>query len=471
MPPMTPRTERALLAAIVMAFLTPTLVAVSAQIALGYDEAVYGQLTRHWLTGAPASGWDLHRPPGLSALGVVPQLLSPGNEPALRLIGVISGTGLVAAGWRVARGAGSTVAGFVAAVALAASSPLQVESASYLTDVPSSLVLLLIAGLAWRHLNGAAPIRGSIVWLGPLAAVAFYLRYGAVLELAGLAAAAALVAPRRLLDAWRPVAAAFAAFTIALLPHIAIALAETGEPWGILASAGRAAGGGEGLPLVDYVAWFPWRLIGPLGAVLALVGIVGAFRGAGDGLPRFLGLAAVLPIAVLGTLVHAEPRYPLFPMVLLVVAGAATAAPLLSPRLREQSARAVVGGLAAAALVLAAAFTGSEIGTRAVDFDWKREAGRDIGVAGAGDCSVLTADVPIIAWYSGCPSVNFLSGEATDRIGLLTGSERFVIVRADGHLQPPPEVIQTMLADTEVWRTYEDRAGRVVAIVHRLATR
>jgi hypothetical protein len=86
--------SKAVLVAVV-AFTASTLVAIAWQIALGYDEAAYAQLGNHWLTGAPASGWDLHRPPGLSVLGLVPQTLVPGSEWALRLIGLVAGIGVV----------------------------------------------------------------------------------------------------------------------------------------------------------------------------------------------------------------------------------------------------------------------------------------------------------------------------------------------------------------------------------------
>ena len=460
-----------LLIAIVLAFVVPTFVAIAAGIAFGYDEAVYAQLTRHWLTGAPASGWDLHRPPGLSVLAIVPQVVAPGTEWAQRLIGAAAGVAVIVTGWWAARAVGGPLAGVIAAVALAAAAPLQVESASFLTDVPSSIVLLLLAVLMWRHIGGPVPIGGSFAWLGLLAAAAFYLRYGAVIEVAGLAVASAAVAPRKLAAGWRHVAAAITLFLVALVPHIAIAIVETGTPWGILASAGRAAGGGDGLPLLSYLGWFPWALIGPLGAAVALAGILAAIRHP-VGFARFVGVAALVPIAVLGTLVHAEARYLLFPMILLVVLGSVEIAGHLERRERGRALSLALAGVAVACLVLAGATTGAEIRTRAENFDWKRDVGLDIG-GGAGaprnpDCSILTADVPILSWYSGCHAVNFLSGGGPDRIALMTGSQRFIVVRADGHLQPSPAAVEELVHGAEVWGRYDDALGRPAATVYRL---
>jgi hypothetical protein len=146
-------------------------------------------------------------------------------------------------------------------------------------------------------------------------------------------------------------------------------------------------------------------------------------------------------------------------MVLLVIAGSVEAVPHIQ---RLGASRRVLAGLAAAAVVLGAATTTWEMGTRADLFDWKREAGVDIGAVG-GDCSVLTADVPIINWYSGCRAVNFASGAEA-----LPGSPLFVIVRTDGHLQPDEAVIQALVGDAEVWRSYEDGTGETAAVVYRL---
>ena len=469
---MTRRIERALLLAGLLAFATPVVVAIGAANAFGYDESVYAQLTRHWLTGAPASGWDIHRPPGLSVLGLLPQALFPATEWAPRFVGALAGVGLVGAGWWAARTGGGPMAGLIAALALAAAGPLQVESSMFLTDVPSALVLLVLAVLVWRHLHGPKPIPPSFALLGMLAAAAFYIRYGAVIELAGLAAAAAVVAPRKLLASWRAIAGALAVFAAALVPHVAIAMTETGTPWGILASAASAAGGGTGLPLVTYLAWFPWRLIGPLGAAVALAGIAAALwhSDSDTGFARFVGVAALVPMLVLGTIIHAEARYLLFPITLLVVLGSVQLAVHFDRSARLASV--AIGSVAVAALVLAGATTWLEMRDRSDSFDWKRDAGRDISaVVGSledADCSILTADVPILSWYSGCSAVNYLTGPETDRVSLLTGLHRFVVVRTDGHNQPSPEAVAELIGSADVWRTYVTGRGETAAVVYLL---
>ena len=178
-----------------------------------------------------------------------------------------------------------------------------------------------------------------------------------------------------------------------------------------------------------------------------------------------------MPILVLGTLVHAEPRYVLFPMVLLVVLGSVEVARALERRPRGRRLDAALVALAVGCLVLAAAATFMEIRYRADTFDWKREAGRDIGtVAGpveAPDCSIRTADVPIMSWYSGCHAVNFVGGEAG--MAPQTGTHRFVVVRADGHLQPSPASVTGGRSPARrSGKLTSTLAGRPAAVVYRL---
>lgn len=459
---------------ICLAFGVPTIFAVAANLALGYDEAIYAQLTRHWLTGAPPSGWDLHRPPGISVLGTVPHLVAPGAEWALRLIGVAAGVATIGAGWWLARLAGGPVAGWIAAAALATAAPLHVESAMFLTDVPSTALLLALAGGTWWWLSRPAPTGAGIVMLGVLAAVAFHVRYGSIVAIAGIAVAAALLGRRRPARDWRSLGLAAGAFVLALLPHAVLATLETGVPWGILTYAQGAADGGEGLPALDYLAWFPFRLLGPAAAILAAAGIVAAIGAAvrwnePDGrFTRFIGLAVVVPVAVLGTLIHAEPRYLLAPMALLTVLGAVAAA-----RWLDRLPWARTGGILVAAGIVAAvigtATTALEIRGRQLDFDWKRTVGMQIGAAAAGDgCSILAADAPIVSWYAGCAGITYGAGPIEDRLALLTGAQRFVVVRLDGERSPTTEEVRAALGAAEPWRTFRDGHGEPAAAVYRV---
>ena len=476
------RSEGAVLAALALCFLIPVVAAVATGVAFGYDEAVFAQLARHWLTGAPASGWDVHRPPGLSVIGLVPRALGPGAEWSFRIIGVASGLGVVVASWAIARRIGGSLAGITAAAALTAAFPLQIESASFLTDVPSTLTLLAMTAAVWHGIHRRDSSGWSALGVGALAAAAFYLRF-AIVSIVAIVAGAAVAAPNLLRTQWRGMAVAAVAFGILLVPHLVIAAALTGAPWGILASAERAASGSTTLPILAYLAWFPWRLIGPFGAALALVAVLSGLRrllvpGPPDDLPRvafrrFFGVAVAVQLAVLGTVTHPEPRYVLFPITLLVILGAVETSNQLEVRQWPGWLRPTVLGAAAAAIVLGAVLTKAEIAVRATAFDWKREVGRDIASevrrAGGPACSVLSSDVPIVSWYSGCAALNFLGGPTSGRLGRLTGPMRYVVIRTDGHLQPDRHALEAeILGSVDPWREYRDDDGRVVARVYRV---
>ena len=87
--------EQHLVLATIAAFLVPVTAAVAMNVALGYDEAVYAELARHLVTGAPGSGWGIHRPPGLSLLATLPMLagLTESVVLALRQSGLTVATG------------------------------------------------------------------------------------------------------------------------------------------------------------------------------------------------------------------------------------------------------------------------------------------------------------------------------------------------------------------------------------------
>lgn len=480
--------ERWLVGLALAAFGVPALGTVVANLAFGFDEAVYAQLTRHWLTGAPAGGWDLHRPPGLSVLALLPQSLVPASEAAHRLIGIGAGIGVILAAWWLGRSVAGPGAAVVAAFVVATAWPLQVESASFLTDVPSSFLLLLMTGTAWLVIRGdpeAAPRR--MAWFVVLAAAAFYLRYGAAVEIAGLVIAAAVTAPSRLVADRRALLGSIALGLLLLSPHVVMGIGLTGSPWGILATAGRAAGGGpDGLPLLSYAAWFPFRLIGPIGAVVAAMGVVAAIRAFGSRSPAwgdrrvfaaFIGVAVVVPVLVLGAAVHAEPRYLLAPMLLLVVLGSGELAPFLG-RMSARAGRLALPSLAGAAVATVAigvALTAFDTAGRASDFDWKRDAGTEIRAAAGGgsrpDCSVLAADVSIIGWYSRCAAANLRVGDPAARLGELTGRDRFVVVRIDDLDRPGIGELLVALGGADPWRTYVDGAGQPAALVYRLPVR
>ena len=469
---MGPRSARLALAILVAVFIVAVALAIAASNALGYDEAVYALRARSWISHAPDTGWGLHRPPLLSVLGV-PAAALGGAEWLFRVVGLGSGVALIAAAWWLARAAGGELAGLVAAAALVAAAPLHVQSSTFLTDVPSTAVLVLLAGGIWRQIGRGEPTGRGLAGLALLAAAAFYLRYGAIVPIAGLATAAAVVAPRTWWSARRQVGLGVAAFLAFLLPHLVVATIGIGAPWSILAFAQSAAGRGERLPLLDYLGWFPGQLLGPMAAVVIVIGLATAALAATGrlqlpGTPRFAAFALVasaVPIGVLGTTVHAEPRYVMFPMVLLVVAGSVAIGPVLARQRRIAAPAAVLAGVAA---VHGIGMAQAEIGTRTALYDWKREAGLIVR-SGAGECSVLAADVAIMTWYSRCPAHPLLVAEGHP-LAALSGEDRWVLLADAGPHQPPAEVIaDDLLPHLAPMRRLVDGRGLPVATLYRIA--
>jgi 4-amino-4-deoxy-L-arabinose transferase-like glycosyltransferase len=472
------QTARFVLVGLLTAFVVSVALAIAANNALGFDESVYALRARSWLTGASDTGWGLHRPPMLSIIGLLPAAAG-GAEWTLRLVGLVSGTVLVLAAWWWARSAAGEVAGLVAAAALVAAAPLHVESSTFLTDVPSTALLVILAAGIWRQVGRGEPTGPGLVGLALVAAAAFYLRYGAIVPIAGLALAAAVVAPHALWGARQRAGMAAGLFVLLLVPHFVIATVGTGSPWGILAFAQAAAGRGESLAILDYIAWFPWQLLGPLAAAVATIGVLAAVLRAagrswapGDGrLAAFLMLGAGVPLAVLATAIHAEPRYVMFPMVLLVIAGSVVIGPALEASVRSPRWRwapAAAGVMVVASVLIGIGAARAEIRTRTELWDWKREAGLAVRSAD-GSCSAAAADVAIMTWYSGCPTQGLREPGAHPLAGLI-GDERWVLLVDEGQNEPPADILaRDVVPHLALVRRLADGRGSPVATLYRVA--
>jgi 4-amino-4-deoxy-L-arabinose transferase-like glycosyltransferase len=467
------------LSIILCGFLVVVGIALADNNAFGYDESVYALLARHWIDGGPISGWGIHRPILLSVLGLIPALLG-GHEWAFRVVGILFGSATVVAMWYFGRGAGGSAAAPVAALAVATASSFQVESSTFLTDVPSTFLLLLLAGLLWRDLSGSRPIGRRFLWLAPLAAAAFYLRYGAIVGIGALVIATTVASPHRLIASWRIVTATAGLFMLLLVPHLVLATATLGTPWGVisLAEANAAPTGGQ-VAFSQYLGLLPWSLMGPLGGPLAIGGLVTIIATLTIGrrsasppiaprLASFIGLAVLAQVVILGILVHAEIRYLFFPTLLLVVAGATGVAALLDPiPAPGQLASLVVVGVGG--FVLSLSLTTTEVVTRGFYSDWMRDAGTYLAARSSAGCSVMTADAPIITWYSRCLSYRFGSPADPKPLAVLTGPARYVIVRSAGVNQPVASVLERFYLPHAIKvREFYDRGGHLAAGLYRI---
>lgn len=463
------RRPRLTVALVVAAFLVPVVAGIARETAFGYDESIYAQLSRALAGGPPPVGAGSYRPPGLAILGVPAAVLS-GSEWAFRLVGAAGGIGLLVGTWWLAGTAGGGVAAIIAAVALAAAWPLQIESTTFLTDVPAAALLVLAAALAWRAVAGAGG-RSDWIWLGAVAAAAFYLRFGSLIPLTGIGLAGLAVGDARARGVVGRAAAVCAAL---LLPHAVHATTTTGSPWGIVTAAQRATGDGAGTDaLLAYAIMLPAQLMGPLAAVLAVIGAFAAVRATGssaEGAPfaRFIGIAAILPMVALVASSHAEPRYAIVPVSLLAILGATRLAPRLHAVASDRPAlRVAAAGMAIALLVGGAVMTLSEVDRRVAVWGWTRDVALAIDEEsnGAG-CAIVASDAPIMAWYARCAAATFGSPPSMDPIEAGSAARRYVVLRADGHHQPP-NAEATLPGHFERWRTFTDGNGARVVTVFR----
>ncbi len=416
--------------------------ALARQIAVaapfGHDEAIYAGGGRELLDGTPSSAYDLHRSVGMKALAAA-GLLIDDAEWAPRLVALACSLAfLVAFRALGSRALGPWPAAWAAA-AMVTSFGFQRRGAEILSDVPALLLLVLLLLVIVRELgrggDGGRPGLGLLV-AAPVAAAAFYLRYGLSTSLVGIGLAAATVWWRPIVTGRRVALATVGLFALLLVPHLVDSLRETGAPLGILQTSGDAAHRdylGQGL------VQFPLVFILEGGPVLVALFCIGAVHGARclvrlrrqrrhsrvpaeDRAIAFLWLASVFHILVTGLLAHAEFRYFFFGVSGLTLLGAHAACRWAADRDPTR-----LGAIAAVALLLTAAVThhiniGRYTRQREVRQVLVDAAARVRRAAGEQTCAALTSRSPHIGWYSGCAALPLSSPPAA-----LVGERRFLV--------------------------------------------
>jgi Dolichyl-phosphate-mannose-protein mannosyltransferase len=476
------RVELGILGGLVAIFAFAVGLAVLQHLPLGWDESVYALITRHWLFATPATGWGFHRPVVLSILAVIPELVSR-DESLVRIIGLLCGCLTVGAVWLLGRRLQGPIVGLVAALVLASAQPIQVDAGFLLNDVPALGVLLLLMAVMWRELEEKKS-GWSMLWLAPIAALAFYVRYGASIPILLIAVTSLVIWWRRIASDWPKALATGGVLVLLLLPHLVFSTTQTGTPWGIgLAASGGARPAYPGEGLVTYLAWLPYHLLGPLGAVIAVIGLVTsviaitrAIRSRGwDRTTRalaFLFIPAVGQIGVLGVSILPQSRYIYFGIVLLLIAGAIGLARGWSALgVSRRPVGWLASGLLTAYLVGSLSLVPGVVDAQRVGDEWIRDGARLIASRSGADCSVLASDVPQITWYSECAAYNFGNIAVADRDELLTGRDRWLLVRRDGEFQPSKEILDQYLSRVAPGPPIllRDESGAVRADLYRFA--
>lgn len=487
------RGELAVLAVILLLFALVVVRLIAINAVFGFDESIYALTARWWVEGTPNTGWAAHRPPGISLVGILALPFGTLEAP-FRVIGLLFGLGALAACWRLGRELAGPAAGLVAALAVATILDLQLNTAAFLTDVPSSALMILLMALAWRRFTADATgprADRTLLVLAPVAALTFYVRYGAAVPIAFLLVAVALLWPTRIARSWRAVAATGALLLVLLSPHLIYAT-SLGSPWSIvLGSRNLAAPAYVGQALEIYVGGFFSTVAGPIAGGVAAVGLMAAvWQVAGtrrlDRRTRgylFLLIPALGTGLLLGMLTLAQTRYVYVPIMLLVIAGAVglTGAWRRLPHVP----RAGTAVLAVAVAVIVMLNAGASM--VALQAAYARTQ-RDVVVAaeriradalsrssdGEPDCSVLTYLVPEVTWYSGCSAVHFDYPARADRETLLFGANRYLLLIAGSPTlrQPQGPMLDgyLRLVDPEPIAVVRDLAsGSVAARIYRFS--
>jgi len=363
---------------------------------LGHDEAQYA-LGGAALLGRDVSAFPLHRPVGMQVIAA-PAVAAGGADLAFRAIAIAMTLAMIGAAYLYMRRAHGAQAAAWGTIVVATSFAIVRRSIELLPDAPAAVFVLAFAAVLVRGLGPSAdPARKwRLAWLGPLAAAAFYVRYGSIGILGSISASALVVWWRRLRENAVPLVVAALIAALCAIPHVVHSIHATGSALGILRQASFAAGRGyTGDGLVFYAgAWWLW--LGPIAAVCVVAGLIAAVIRRSE-VAAFAGLASIVAIVVLGLDAHGEARFVVVPEILLVGAGVDAIIAWVFPRPK----------LAAGAI--AVSFAGTVVATALALANAQRTFGVAVAAAGAvraaaggAPCEVYSGQWTQLEWYSGC---------------------------------------------------------------------
>jgi hypothetical protein len=383
---------------------------------LGHDEARYAISASDWITGH-AIRWN-YVPYGMNLIAA-PGVAAGGGPHASRAVSIVLGIGFVLAAAHLARRVASARTAAWLVATLAGTASLVKRSAELLSDLPAALCLLVAITLLVDELDrtgGTAPRLASldrdagprwrVVWVAPLLAAAFYVRYGTCIPIAMIGVAVAAVGWRTIAARPAPAIATVALLAVLLVPHIAMSIRLTGSPLGIVRESSTLIGSGFAASLVTYTTSNPFTYFG-LTAPVLVAGVLSIVR-IRDRRRGLLWAIAILDVVVLGLVPMAAVRYLVVGLALLALLGIDAierAIALRTPRLRAWVAALAVVALVAAWVEtdLAAYRLASTARTRAARTVLAADAIRR-DAAGA-PCEVIGRHSTQLQWYSGCEAV------------------------------------------------------------------
>lgn len=389
--------NRGVLAAGVIGWVTIALALLVIASPLGHDESQYVIAASDFLAGRPPR-W-LYLSQGTTALAI-PGVLAGGSEIALRSVMLVLGLGFLAAAYGLARSLVSPVTAAWLACVLAASLGIVRRSTDLLSDMPAAAALLAGTALLVGELLRDDGPRRRIVWTGALFAAALYLRYGSALAIAIIGVVAAIggwrgVARRPLL-----VVATLGAFVALLAPHMIAAYARTGSPVGIITLSTDEIRTVSDPGLVDYFTHDPTQWYGIVATPLLVLGLA-SIAWLRERRFVMLWVMAIGCVIGLGLTALAQPRYIYYSQVVLVMLGIEVVRRLVEHRRAVVIACAIVVALSWA-LAVSSSIRGARKPSPA-QFVVAAARAIDRDAAGA-PCAVLGTEVQL-HWYSRCKPV------------------------------------------------------------------
>ena len=422
---------------------------------LNHDESAYALKAKSWLEGTPETGWNLHRGIAMSAYGYL-ILGSGGQETGLRFLGLAAISGLVAATWLLGNKVGGRLVGPLSALGVVAGPALLRRSTEYLSDIPSAALLVASMVIIWREFEEKPSPTYRLLWLLPLAWLAFYLRYQSVLSLGLIGMGMLILWWDKIRLRAGPIVLTAAIGLIGLIPHFVFSTSETGSPIGILQFTGSVAGRdffGEGF--FDYAMLMAWPLSGFVGPVAAMFlvwwTVVGWQNTDNRTRALFLLIPAAGQVLVLGALSHGESRFVFFPLALTVVGGV-TGFVHLRVRWRRRTVAAASLGLIIlllGSLALSVASVRRSVENRALATEPVELAAATVSLLSVNSCGVMTSYLPQITYYSECFTGPFrLHLDPSDALARVSGESKYMVLIEDGKRQPQDNDLDELVALT-----------------------
>jgi 4-amino-4-deoxy-L-arabinose transferase-like glycosyltransferase len=440
---------------------------------LTWDETVYASQARSFVTDIPSAFWAAYRPPALPVVGTI-AALGGFDDLAIRAVALALDIAALAVVYVLARQVWGRITAVLTLLAALAAPSVLYEFRQFHNDLPSAGMLLALMVLLWDQFERRSAPNRLLLAAGPLAAGAFYLRFGTMAAIGAIGVTALVLWWRKLLSSWRLVGATAVGAAALFAPHVLDSMRRTGSPIGILQRASSAADLNQSAvaQLRLYADWLPDLMAGPLptlflaaAAAQTVVHAAAAIRTRRfEPFRRTFWIVTPAVLAAGATILaaHANPRYMMFPLMLGLSAGGAAivaAVEAFGPRLASRG-RVPGGSWIAAVLIATVGATAAFTAAREIVRELRREppqyralaAARIAADAAGSPCHLASSGPPVHAWYSRCEADPLVrAAEVLDRPA---GWKVYLVFREDDDRETDSTVIDALRAvvDTEGWR-------------------